>query len=659
MQLLRVILYNEDGRTRSVNFEPGSLNVVVGNSRTGKSALLDIVDYCMGQDDAPAFPGIIGHVCAWVGTLWSVGSGSRVFVARPKPAKGKATSTLATIRFGGESLEAPALAELETTLSSDQLRDQLGALVGLNDVRVARTDEDGASMSVTLDTASVFSFQNQDEIATKSQLFHRGTDAQLRRRLVDAFPFFLGAVDGDQAQRQADLRAAEWDLRRQEAAFEAALRDGERIESDLRALLYEARAVGLIAAGPPSSDSRRLVLELLATALAKPTSEDIDTAAGERVQALREQQRRLRRELTDAMSNRTLLLEASSGATGYESAIEHQAGRLQSLQLVGDSVTDHGHCPVCQQALHGDDPVPQQLAQRLSTLREDIRHLSTATPGRQRALAESRAQIATVRDELVAVDAALETAIAADPSGGEQLGDPASRAFVRGRIDATLRGAQPVDEAALEAQRARVEQTRYRVEALRNALNDDESKELLESLVHVISDDLTDYADRLGVEHAGRSVRLDIRKLTVVADTLDGPRTLKQMGSGGNWVGYHLAAHLALHRFFVTQQRPTPRLLMLDQPSQPFSEGRQREGNTDPDAVRRVFELLRDVAAALAPEFQIVLCEHAELDDEWFREAVRESWRGEGLVPRDWADETTWAEYDSTRIEEASDRAEE
>ncbi|MBT2502831.1 DUF3732 domain-containing protein [Curtobacterium sp. ISL-83] len=650
MQLLRVILYHEDGRTRSVDFEPGSLNVIVGNSRTGKSALLDIVDYCMGQDDAPAFPGIIGHVCAWVGTLWMVGPGSRVFVARPKPSRGKATSTLATVRFGGETLGAPALEDLETTLNSDQLRDQLGALIGLNDVRVARSDEDGASISVTLDTASVFSFQNQDEIATKSQLFHRGTDPQLRRRLVDAFPFFLGAVDGDQAQRQADLRAAEWALRRQEADFEATVRDGARIESSLRALVHEAYAVGLISADAPSSDSRQLVLELLTSALTKPGTDDIDTAVGERVHALREQQRRLRRELTDAMSNRTLLLEASSGAFGYESAIEQQAGRLQSLQLVGESVAEHRNCPLCQQALHGDDPIPQQLAERLSTLRDDIRHLSTATPGRQRALADARAQIATLRDQLVAVDAALATATAADPAGGEQLGDLASRAFVRGRIDATLRGAQPVDEDALEANRSRLEQARLRVSSLRETLNDAESRDLLNSLTNVISGDLTEYADRLGVEHAGRSVRLDLQRLTIVADTLDGPRTLKQMGSGGNWVGYHLAAHLALHRFFVRQQRPTPRLLMLDQPSQPFSEGRQRQGNTDPDAVRRVFELLRDVAAELAPDFQIVLCEHVELDDEWFRRHVRQSWRGEGLVPRDWADEATWAEYDAIGI---------
>ena len=34
------------------------------------------------------------------------------------------------------------------------------------------------------------------------------------------------------------------------------------------------------------------------------------------------------------------------------------------------------------------------------------------------------------------------------------------------------------------------------------------------------------------------------------SNTVDGPLTLSQMGSGENWVGYHVAVHLSLHRLF-------------------------------------------------------------------------------------------------------------
>src|SRR5438132_4921849 len=39
VQLLSLILYNADGRTRLVEFRPGQLNIVTGESRTGKGAL--------------------------------------------------------------------------------------------------------------------------------------------------------------------------------------------------------------------------------------------------------------------------------------------------------------------------------------------------------------------------------------------------------------------------------------------------------------------------------------------------------------------------------------------------------------------------------------------------------------------------------------------
>jgi Protein of unknown function (DUF3732) len=72
----------------------------------------------------------------------------------------------------------------------------------------------------------------------------------------------------------------------------------------------------------------------------------------------------------------------------------------------------------------------------------------------------------------------------------------------------------------------------------------------------------------LQLEHSAEDVRLDLAKLTVVADTPTGPAPLSRIGSAKNWVGYHLSTHLALHRFLALQDRPVPRFLMLDQPTQ-------------------------------------------------------------------------------------------
>jgi hypothetical protein len=181
------------------------------------------------------------------------------------------------------------------------------------------------------------------------------------------------------------------------------------------------------------------------------------------------------------------------------------------------------------------------------------------------------------------------------------------------------------------------------VDALEAELDADEQREQLTSRLIAISRDMTRYANDLELEHAGESVRLDVARLTVVSDTPSGPTPLYQIGSAANWIGYHLATHLALHRFFVTQQRPVPRILMLDQPSQAYypSEASQHSGvpesDTDRQAVSAMFALIRDVVAELAPYMQVIVSDHANLADDWFAADVRHNWRdGQKLIPQEW-----------------------
>lgn len=174
-------------------------------------------------------------------------------------------------------------------------------------------------------------------------------------------------------------------------------------------------------------------------------------------------------------------------------------------------------------------------------------------------------------------------------------------------------------------------------------LNDDEDREQLTSRLLMVGRDMTAYADQLSLEHSEGNVRLDLARLTVVADTERGPIPLERIGSAANWIGYHLATHLALHRYFTRQGRPVPRFLLLDQPTQAHypSEVSKQSGIPDNDAdrvaVNRMFRLLYDITEELAPRFQIIVCDHANLSYQWFQDSVVQNWRdGVKLIPQDW-----------------------
>ena len=60
-------------------------------------------------------------------------------------------------------------------------------------------------------------------------------------------------------------------------------------------------------------------------------------------------------------------------------------------------------------------------------------------------------------------------------------------------------------------------------------------------------------------------------------------------------------------------------------------------GEDDRHAVSRMFRFVFDVVAGVAPGFQVIMTEHADINEEWHQNGVAERWRGGlALVPDDW-----------------------
>ena len=139
-------------------------------------------------------------------------------------------------------------------------------------------------------------------------------------------------------------------------------------------------------------------------------------------------------------------------------------------------------------------------------------------------------------------------------------------------------------------------------------------------------------------------MRLDLKKLTIVADhAQDGPIPMPKMGSGETWVGLHLVTHLVLHDWFFKNKRPVPQFLFLDQPSQAYfppdtsaEQVREQTNETNPDreSIIRMFNLIIDETN----NFQVIICEHADIREDWYQALVLENWwnGNNKLVPVEW-----------------------
>jgi len=167
---------------------------------------------------------------------------------------------------------------------------------------------------------------------------------------------------------------------------------------------------------------------------------------------------------------------------------------------------------------------------------------------------------------------------------------------------------------------------------------------------------MSEWAKQLLLEHSEWPIGFELKNLTVIAYRSTGPIRLKEMGSAENWMGYHVVTHLALQKLFRDRKRPVPGLLMFDQPTQAYypsdlpmefiaeDSSLQQLGDEDRQAVNRLYRLLFEVTEALAPNLQIIITDHADLNDDWFQQAVVARWRGgDKLVPQSWipSDPTT------------------
>ncbi len=219
------------------------------------------------------------------------------------------------------------------------------------------------------------------------------------------------------------------------------------------------------------------------------------------------------------------------------------------------------------------------------------------------------------------------------------------RATVKGRIQLyaenlpNLPSAQALEDAVIRLRRE--------FDALNNELSDEQTQKRIDSRLSLINQALTAYGKMIKLEHSEEGVLcLDIKNLTVIADTFDQLIPMYEMGSGENWVGYHIVAHLALHDWFARRKRPVPGFLFLDQvsmtgcPSEVDGKGDSvilKSGKVDLDAYRRVFSLICTVVSQASQNLQVIMLEHMDLSDKDYQDAIVARWRGgEKLIPEDW-----------------------
>lgn len=176
MKIKSIHIYSHDGQRRDLEFKVSGLNVITGRSSTGKSALSEIIEYCMGRSTFNVPEGIIRDKVAWFAVIYQFQQ-EQVLIAKPTPSAG-ATSCSTVMQRRGNNLTIPDFEELLANSDDEAVVVLLSRLLGIPENRTdVAIEHSRASYDANVKHTFYYLFQKQGLIANKDQLFYRQNEA--------------------------------------------------------------------------------------------------------------------------------------------------------------------------------------------------------------------------------------------------------------------------------------------------------------------------------------------------------------------------------------------------------------------------------------------------------------------------------------------------
>lgn len=632
LTILAIVLWpkNQDNSPRVISLEPGKINIISGQSATGKSSLGSIIDYALGSDKCTIPVGLIRDVTAWFGLHLRL-QNTEMVVARRNPEDQQSTNEL----YWNESanVSIPPII-LRSNGRVEDLKARFNQMALLPSLPVSPEESIGFGGRPSFRDMAAFTFQPQHIVANPYTLFFKADTTDHREKLKNIFPLVLGAITADSLAKQRELRDVERELDRLRREYDARRNAVRAWEGEIESYYLQALSLGLLQP-TPLEDRATWNVSKYADAL-RPLPADIremdlpDVALGTsdasaiELSRLVSEEDDLGQQISVARRRLDKLVQLSDSFGSYSDVIHRQEDRLSGIGWFAKAIGGPHECPVCH-AKH-DDESPQLKS--VAALALQLGELSTSVQVAPAALDE---ELSATREDLRDMEGRitkLRRKRRDIESQSEQLATQRQHTrqiflFV-GRVQEALKN---VDSASTDG--SLVEKGKRladRAKELKSDLDPQAVRRRQDAALEKISRLIANYAEDLKLEHARENVSLNVRDLTLQFKPASG-RTdyLWEVGSGQNWVGYHIATMIALHLFFQDiSSSPVPTFLVIDQPSQVYfpeawptldeQPEKQSEGATkdaDIAGVHRIFKALSRFISEAKGQFQVLVTEHA------------------------------------------------
>jgi hypothetical protein len=639
MQINKIILYSLSGKKRILSFDLGKVNIITGESKSGKSALIEIVNYCLASTSCDIPEGIIKESVSYFSIILTFNDGETAFIARENPnVKGiQATTTVCLIRNIGNDL--PELEELNSNINIDTLKEFLTRKIGISENLHIPDSLTREPLKANFKHSRFYCYQPQYLVADPYQLFYNQNKEFVSQSIKDTLPYFLGAVNEDSLLIENEITQ----LKKQLNRLVREKRENEKIKSEglsqAFSLIEEAKEIGLLSKeiNPENQNDAYVHLQTVSKWEYQPLEVKAENSG---LKELIDKRNELKSELGKISDNKKAATDYLRNSFGYSNEVKQQEIRLESINLFKEnSVFDENCCPLCDSILDIPIPTIQNINSSLKNIKDDLRFTKAESPRIQSYIETVDSQYHEIETELKKIEKSI-SALYLESEKARTVRDlNIRRGKIIGRVSLFLESTeQDIDLTNIDN---KVESLKNKILELEKSVDSENEKEKLLSILNKINLQMSKWVENLDVEYENDPIRFDLNKLTMFIDTDKKPIALPQIGSGANWVAYHLLIIFALHQHFIQNNRPVPRFIIIDQPTQVYYPPEKTddliEVSSDEIAVNKMFDFMFSVVSSLSPNLQVIVTDHAYLKSNDFVKSVSEVWRdGLKLIPNDW-----------------------
>ena len=399
-QIEKLILWpkNQKYSYKDINLNINSVNVITGDSRTGKSAIIPIIDYCLASGECYIPTQTIRNACSWFGVVVKLEK-SKVLLARKEPGTQKSTSDMMFIL--GEEIEIPDMPEKNSNCQAvKRFLDEYARLSFLE------TEDSYYGRRPAFRDLMSFCFQPQNVVANANILFYKTDKTEHRNKLINIFPYVLGAITPEVLSARQELMDLQRKLKKKESDYEKLCELTIRWENEIKAWISVAIELGLL-----EENSRNMKFEtqlVLLQEIVKDNTEDkIIKGNGiikssEEIVMLRETENELAMELTKYKNRHIEMSQLMKSVSDYRDALSIQVERLNITEWLDEKAKKENICPVCQQKC-SDASQRNIYLSRLEDNRKKKKHVEEIPAAFEREYDMVKGQIQRLTDELVAV----------------------------------------------------------------------------------------------------------------------------------------------------------------------------------------------------------------------------------------------------------------